>query len=117
MGVKGFRTPEGSIEKYDYKYLENTPTKLSDFKNDIFSTISISTMFASGWSDSVYSFESTYPVATYDIEVALDSTATSEQAEAFNVAQIVGSATSNVVKAYGIVPTVDIPIFIKAVMK
>lgn len=81
------------------------------------STISISTMSASGWSGSVYSFESTYPVATYDIEVALDSTATSEQAEAFNGAQIVGSATSNVVKAYGIVPTVDIPICIKAVMK
>lgn len=81
------------------------------------STISTSTMSASGWSDSVYSFESTYPVATYDIEVALDSTATSEQAEAFNVAQIVGSATSNVVKAYGIVPTVDIPICIKAVKK
>ena len=81
------------------------------------STISTSTMSASGWSDSVYSFESTYPVATYDIEVALDSTATIEQAEAFNGAQIVGSATSNVVKAYGIVPTVDIPICIKAVMK
>ena len=81
------------------------------------STISTSTMSASGWSGSVYSFESTYPVATYDIEVALDSTATSEQAEAFNGAQIVGSATSNVVKAYGIVPTVDIPICIKAVMK
>ena len=36
MGVKGFRTLDGSIEKYDYKYLENTPTNLSDFKNDIF---------------------------------------------------------------------------------
>ena len=81
------------------------------------STISSSTMSASGWGGSVYSFESTYPHATYDIEIALDSTATSEQAEAFNGAQIVGSATSNVVKAYGIVPTVDIPICIKAVMK
>lgn len=42
---------------------------------------------------------------------------TTAQAEAFNGAQIVGSATSNVVKAYGIVPTVDIPVIVKAVRK
>ena len=42
---------------------------------------------------------------------------TTSQAEAFNGAQIVGSATSNVVKAYGIVPTVDIPVIVKAVRK
>ena len=64
-----------------------------------------------------YSFETDYPNASYDIEIALDSTATSEQAEAFNGAQIVGSATSNVVKAYGIVPTVDIPIILRVVNK
>ena len=75
------------------------------------------TMSASGWSNGTYSFESTYPVATYDIEIALDSTATSAQVEAFNGALIVGSAASNIVKAYGIVPTVDIPILIKAVKK
>ena len=64
-----------------------------------------------------YSFESTYPNASYDIEIALDSTATAEQAEAFNGAQIAGSVTSNVVKAYGIVPTVDIPVILKVVNK
>ena len=80
-------------------------------------TITTTTLLASGWNDGAYSFETNYPMATYDIEVALDSTATSEQAEAFNGAQIVGSATSNVVKAYGDVPTVDIPIILKVVTK
>lgn len=35
--------------------------------------------------------------------------------DAFNSAQIVGSATSNIVTAFGVVPAVDIPIIIKAV--
>ena len=81
--------------------------------------VSSTTLLTSGWAstEKTYSFESTYPSATYDIEVALDSTATSEQAEAFNGAQIVGSATSNTIKAYGDVPTVDIPVIIKVVTK
>ena len=81
--------------------------------------ITTTTLLASSWDSSAktYSFESTYPNASYDIEVALDSTATAEQAEAFNGAQIVGSATSNIIKAYGDVPTVDIPVIIKVVTK
>ena len=80
-------------------------------------TITAGTLLASGWSNGKYSFESTYPVATYDIEIALNDTATAEQAEAFNLAQIVGSATSNIVTAFGDVPTIDIPIIVKAVTK
>ena len=80
-------------------------------------TISTSTMLASRWSNGTYSFENSYPVANYDIEIALDSTATINQAEAFNGAQIVGSATNNIAKAYGIVPTIDIPIIVKVVVK
>lgn len=81
--------------------------------------ITATTLLASSWDSTAktYSFESTYPNASYDIEVALDSTATSEQAEAFNGAQIVGSATSNIIKAYGDVPTIDIPIILKGVKK
>ena len=76
------------------------------------------TLLASNWnSTGTYSFETDYPISTYDIEIALDSTATSEQAEAFNGAQMVGSATSNTIKAYGDVPTVDIPVIIKVVTK
>lgn len=80
-------------------------------------TITTTTLLASSWNDGAYSFETKYPTATYDIEIALDSTATSEQAEAFNGAQIVGSAISNTIKAYGDVPTVDIPIILKVVTK
>ena len=81
-------------------------------------TVSATTLLVSDWySTCLYSFELDYPNSNYDIEIALDSTATSEQVEAFNGAQIVGSATSNIIKAYGDVPTVDIPIIIKVVTK
>lgn len=80
-------------------------------------TITTATLLLSGWSNGTYSFETDYPKATYDLEIALDSTATTAQAEAFNGAQIAGSATSNIIKAYGIVPTVDIPIVLKVVRK
>ena len=82
-------------------------------------TISIITLSASNWDSTAktYSFEADYPVATYDIEISLDSTATTEQAEAFNGAQIVGSVTSNIIKAYGDVPTIDIPVILKVVTK
>lgn len=91
----------------EYKDLTNKPT------------VSASTLLASSWDSmaKTYSFESTYPNASYDIEIALDSTATAEQAEAFNGAQIVGSATSNIIKAYSDVPTVNIPVIIKVVRK
>ena len=77
------------------------------------------TLTASSWDSTskTYSFETDYPNSSYDLEIALDSTATSEQAEAFNGAQIVGSATSNIIKAYGDVPTVDIPVILKVVRK
>jgi hypothetical protein len=81
------------------------------------STVIGTILSASAWIGKMYSFEGAYPVATYDIEIALNSTATAEQAEAFNLAQIVGSATSNVVTAFGDIPTVDIPIIVKAVKK
>ncbi len=90
----------------EYKDLTNKPT------------VSTATLLASDWySTCLYSFEIDYPSSNYDIEIALDSTATSEQAEKFNGAQIVGSATSNIIKAYGDVPIVDIPIIIKVVTK
>ena len=92
-----------------------TKTELNTKENK--ATITTATLLASGWSDGTYSFETDYPEATYNLEIALDSTATTAQAEAFSGAQIVGSATSNIIKAYGIVPTVDIPIVLKVVTK
>ncbi len=79
--------------------------------------ISATTLSASKWSSGQYSFESAYPVSTYDIEVAVNSTATSAQLTAYKNAMLTGSATSNVLTAKGVVPTVDIPIILKAVKK
>ena len=80
-------------------------------------TISSFTLLASGWVDSQYSFETTYPSADYDIEIAVDSSATLEQVRAFNSAMITGNVATNIVKCYGSVPTVDIPIILKVVAK
>ena len=104
----------------DEKVLWSSKSDFSGNYKDLINkpTVSATTLLVSDWySDCLYSFEIEYPSSNYDIEIALDSTATLEQAEAFNGAQIVGSATSNIIKAYGIVPTVDIPVIIKVVTK
>lgn len=107
----------GTINENELYMTEETNVDLTDFA--LKPTITTATLLASNWDSTAktYSFETDYPVATYDIEISLDSTATSEQAEAFNGAQIVGSATSNIIKAYGDVPTVDIPVILKVVTK
>ncbi len=115
---------EDSTHKFVTDAEKNVWSSKSDFSGeykDLINkpTVSATTLLASSWEPTAntYSFETDYPMATYDIEIALDSTATAEQAEAFNGAQIAGSATTNVVKAYGDVPTVDIPVILKVVNK
>lgn len=107
----------GTVNENELYMTEESNVDLTDFA--LKPTITTATLLASNWDSTAktYSFETNYPNASYDIEVALNSTATSEQAEAFNGAQIVGSATSNIIKAYGDVPTVDIPIILKVVTK
>ena len=75
------------------------------------------TMTHGSWSNSQYSFESTYPNDSYNISVSVASTATSAQFDAFGKAKIVGNATTNVVKALGTVPTIDIPVMLKITRK
>lgn len=100
------------------QFLEDSEDILTTLKTKANkSTVVAATLSASGWSGNTYSFENAYPVAAYDIEIALNGTATDIQAEAFNSAQLVGSVTSNIVTAFGEIPTVDIPIIIKAVAK
>lgn len=79
--------------------------------------ITLGILSASSWADNTYSFESTYPIALYDIEISVDSSATEEQFTAFSDALICGSYNSNIITAKGTVPTVDIPIIIKVVKK
>ena len=107
----------GTVNENELYMTEESKIDLTDFA--LKPTITTATLLASNWDSTAktYSFETGYPNASYDIEISLDSTATSEQAEAFNGAQIVGSATSNIIKAYGDVPTVDIPIILKVVTK
>ena len=107
----------GTVNENELYMTEEANVDLTDFA--LKPTITTATLLASNWDSTAktYSFETDYPSASYDIEVALDSTATAEQAEAFNGAQIVGSATSNIIKAYGDVPTVDIPVILKVVTK
>ena len=77
-----------------------------------------SILSSSGWNGNVYSFESDFPESIYDIEVEIDGdSCTAEQLKSWNSAQIVGSSTTNSCKALGDVPTIDIPIIIKAVVK
>lgn len=113
-------------EIYSFKALENKIDQALEEIEEVLNnlpgesdkpttTIVAGTMSASKWSGDTYSFEDVYPVANYNIEIALDNTATLDQVNAFNEANIVGSATTNTVKAYGEKPTVDIPIIIKAV--
>ena len=80
-------------------------------------TFSQYTILTSGWSGGVYSFESAFPSATYDIEIELDSTATESQVEAWSGAKPTAVFGTNTMKALGDVPTVDIPVIVKAVVK
>lgn len=77
------------------------------------------TMHASAWNaaNKTYSFEATYPFATYNIFIQPVKPCTANQLEAWGAAMIVGDNNSNVYTALGDVPTVDIPIVVKAVMK
>lgn len=70
------------------------------------------TLNASGWSNGVYSFNSSYPFGQYDLTVEVSDTATTAQYEAFAAGEIVGSATNNTIKALGVVPTMNIPIIL-----
>ena len=80
-------------------------------------TFSQYTILTSGWSSGVYSFESDFPSATCDIEIELDSTATESQVEAWSSAKPTAVFGTNTMKALGDVPTVDIPVIVKAVVK
>lgn len=105
----------GEINKHDAE-----PTAHADIRQRIDGLIAsfvTATMTVSGWSGNTYSFESAYPKDSYDISVEVAPTATAEQFEAFGGAMICGSADSNVATALGDVPTVDIPIIIKVVVK
>lgn len=67
------------------------------------------TLLAASWSNAQYSFEATYPSASYDIE-QVQPYGTADQVKAYAKAQCVGTPSSNTLIAQGTVPTVDIPV-------
>ncbi|MDD7681278.1 MAG: hypothetical protein PUJ06_12360, partial [Stecheria intestinalis] len=82
--------------------------------SNLFITAAV-TMAASSWSNGEYSFESSYPVANYDLEISPNGDSiTSDQMESWNNAQIVGSAVANKAISKGTVPVIDIPIILIA---
>lgn len=82
-------------------------------------TVTTGTLAAASWSSATYSaLQTTYPAASYDLEIEPNGDSCTEaQMSAWSAAQLVGSATTNTVKALGTVPTVDIPIIIKVTPK
>jgi len=77
--------------------------------------VQLSTLLAENWDvvAKIYSFEEYYPAAQYNINIEPDSSCTDSQMDAWTAAAIVGSTASNVVKAFGDVPSVDIPIILE----
>lgn len=77
-------------------------------------TTVLTTLAASAWNqeDKTYSFETEYPAESFDLSVEPDSTCTEAQLDAWSGARIVGSSAGNVLKAYGDVPAVDVPVIL-----
>lgn len=62
-----------------------------------------------------YSFEDTYPVSKYKLELYPANTCDEDARDAWDNAWITGSVDSNDVKALNEVPTVDIPCYLKII--
>lgn len=77
------------------------------------------TMAASGWNKSAktFSFEGIYPHSTHNIELYVNQSCNDAQLSAWGSAQIISNANSNIVKAFGEVPTIDIPVILKLTRK
>ena len=111
-----YSKPSAGIPKSDLASdVQNSLNAVADKSNK--PTFSQYTILTSGWSSGVYSFESDFPSETYDIEIELDSTATESQVEAWSSAKPTAVFGTNTMKALGDVPTVDIPVIVKKVMK
>lgn len=76
------------------------------------------TISASGWSNNVYSFESLYPSASYDIwGITTNDNTTDAQRKAWIAADCGGYRATNTIYAHGTVPTVDIIVTLVVVAK
>lgn len=108
-------------DKQGYFNGETLDVVLDELKDDIKKFVPAYTeltLEASKWSGQTYSLEATYPSATYDIEIELSGNATKELAKVWSRAIPVESPDGkNIIKLLGIVPSVNIPVRVKAVKK
>ncbi len=113
----GDRSYSYSKEEVDQKVeaLQEKDTELDTNKSNKPAIVD-SVLSATGWTENTYSLEGTYPAAQYDLEIYVGN-ASDEQYNALSEAKLLGSTTTNVLTALGTVPTIDIPVIIKAVKK
>ncbi len=90
-----------------------------DYVSSLKPAITATTLLASSWDSTAktYSFESTYPNASYDIEVDIDGdSCTDEQLDAWIAAKPLSSSYNKIV-AKGYIPAVDIPVILTITSK
>ena len=107
----------GTVNENELYMTEEANVDLTDFA--LKPTITTTTLTASNWDSTAktYSFESTYPSASYDIEVDIDGdNCTDAQLEAWIAAKPLSSSTNKII-AKGDIPSVDIPIILTATPK
>lgn len=75
-----------------------------------------SVLTAGGWVNGEYSLESLYPSPEWNVEVQLDSANCNvAEVDAWIAGAIIGSSSGNTLKAFAVVPEIDIHVIIKAV--
>lgn len=97
--VTGLSSVTGRVTNLEAKFPSDTETE---------------TLLAEGWVDDAYSFETEYPLATYDLDIYLDElNATRAQRDAFVDCTPVPTDGENTITALDGAPAIDIPIIIK----
>lgn len=106
-----------NVDTYTITYDDGTTTTFK-VTNGVYSEAVIQSVMEVGkWDGNTYSFEENYPLEEFNLEIEPDGDRINEtQYDAWSVAKMVGSATSNACIAVGEVPRINIPIIIKAVV-
>lgn len=107
----------GNIKALLYKH-STSITQLNNDFDGLVGTYTTVTLSASNWTaQNTYSLESSYPAATYDLTIGPDYSMTDEQYTAAAACKMTCNGTSNVIKALGGKPSINIPVMVHAVKK
>ena len=75
-------------------------------------------LIAEKWSGQTYSLEDKYPSSMYDLEIELNGSATKDIAKVWGrVIPVTDEGGKNIIKSLGTVPSINIPVKVKAVKK